>query len=78
MTTQLMLDDELYRAACSAAQAQGKSLSDFIADVLRTAVAPATGVHQIGRNGVSVMVVPQGTAAINPAKVRLAIEEDGF
>ena len=80
MTMQLMLDDELYRAACSEAQTRGKSLSDFVADVLRRAVAgPAsTSVRQIARNGVPVIVVPQGTPAINPSTVRQAIEEDGF
>ncbi len=78
MTTQLMLDDDLYRAACAEAEARGKSLSDLVSDVLRRALPTTNGLHQITRNGIPVIVVPPGTPAINPAAVRQAIEEDGF
>jgi hypothetical protein len=78
MTTELTLDDDLYRAAAAAAEARGISFSDFVADAIELAVASAVGARRTTRNGVPVIVVPGGTPMIDPAKVRHAIEENGF
>jgi hypothetical protein len=44
---------------------------------LRKALA-MVGVRRTVRNGLPVMVVSDGTCAIDPAKVRQCLEEEGF
>jgi hypothetical protein len=76
MTT-LHIDDELGQRARQAAECQGKTLDQFVGDVLRQAVEGK--VVQIGsRNGLPVVLVPPGTATIEPADVARALAEDDF
>ena len=71
------IDDELYQRALEAAAVQGKTVDAFVAEALRNALA-IVGVRRTVRNGLPVMVVSSDTPAIDPAKVRQCLEEEGF
>ena len=73
----LTVDDELYLQATEAAAAQGKTVEEFVGEALRQALA-IVGVWRTVRNGLPVMVVSDDTPAIDPAKVRQCLEEEGF
>jgi hypothetical protein len=73
----LTVDDELYQRATEAATAQGKTVEAFVDEALRQALS-MIGVRRVARNGLPVMVVRDDTPAIDPAKVRQCIEEEGF
>jgi len=76
MTT-LLIDDELGQRARLAAECQGKTLDQFVGEVLRQAVGGKE--IQIGsRNGLPVVLVPPGTAAIEPIDVARALAEEGI
>ena len=49
----------------------------FVGEALRKALA-MVGVRRTVRNGLPVMVVSDNTSAIDPAKVRQCLEEEGF
>jgi hypothetical protein len=73
----LTLDAELYQQVAEAAAAQGKSLYQFVDEALRQ-VLSKVGVRRTVRNGLPVMVVSGDLPAIDPAKVRKCLEEEGF
>jgi len=73
----LTIDDELYQRALEAAAVQGKTVDAFVTEALRHALA-IVGVRRIVRNGLPVMVMSSDTPAIDPAKVRQYLEEEGF
>jgi hypothetical protein len=72
----LAIDDELYQRATEAAAAQGKTVEAFVGEAVRQALA-MVGVRRTVRNGLPVMVVSDDTPAIDPAKVRQCLEEEG-
>jgi len=71
-----MVDDELYQRATEAAAAQGKTIDEFVAEALRTALS-MVGIRRTVRNGLPVMVVGGDTPPIDPARVRQYLEEEG-
>lgn len=73
----LTVDAELYQQATEAAAAQGKSVDTFVDEALRQALS-RVGVRRTVRNGLPVMVVRGDIAAIDSAKVRQCLEEEGF
>jgi hypothetical protein len=73
----LTIDDELYQRAIEAAAAQGKTVDAFVNEALRKALS-MVGVRRTVRNGLPVMLVSHDTPAIDPAKVRQCLEEEGF
>jgi hypothetical protein len=73
----LKVNAELYQQAAEAAAAQGKSVDKFVDEALRQAISRA-GVRRTVRNGLPVMVVSDNLPAIDPAKVRHCLEEEGF
>ena len=73
----LAINDELCQRATEAAAAQGKTVDAFVGEVLHKALA-IVGVRRTVRNGLPVMVVSDDTPAIDPAKVRQCLEEEGF
>jgi hypothetical protein len=73
----LTIDDELYQRAIEAAAAQGKTVDAFVNEALRKALS-TVGVRRTIRNGLPVMVVSHDAPAIDPAKVRQCLEEEGF
>ena len=73
----LTVDDELYQRALEAAAAQGKTVDAFVDEALRQALA-MVGVRRTVRNRLPVMVVSHETPAIDPAKVRQYLEEEGW
>lgn len=75
MTT-LAIDDELGRLITRAAQAQGRSVGDFVNEALRQASASAT-VSIGSRSGVPVFETT-GALPIDPADIRRELEEQGF
>lgn len=75
MTT-LTIDDELSRQAQQAAAAQGKSLDQFVREVLEQAVA-TPGVRLKTRSGLPVIDVTPAIP-IDPQAVQRVLAEDGF
>ncbi|MEX2174704.1 MAG: hypothetical protein WD872_10105 [Pirellulaceae bacterium] len=75
MTT-LMIDDELGQQASRAAAAQGKTLDEFVGEVLRQAVSGPT-VDRTTRNGLPVIQLMPATP-IDPLLIQSLLEEDGF
>jgi hypothetical protein len=73
----LTVDDDLYQQASEAAAAQGKTVDEFVDEALRQALS-RRGVRRTVRNGLPVMVIPDGTPVIDPAKIRQHLEEEGF
>jgi hypothetical protein len=73
----LIVDDALYQRATEAAAAQGKTVDEFVGEALRKALS-LVGVRRTVRNGLPVMVVSDATPAIDPAKVRQYLDEEGF
>ena len=73
----LTVDAELYQQATEAAAAHGKSVDQFVDEALRQALS-RVGVRRTVRNGLPVMVVSGDIAAIDPAKVRQCLEEEGI
>jgi hypothetical protein len=71
------VDDELYQRATEAAAAQGKTIDEFVAEALRTALS-MVDIRRTVRNGLPVMVVGNDTPPIDPARVRQYLEEEGF
>lgn len=75
MTT-LMIDDDLRRQAEQTAAAQGKSLDQFVREVLEQAVAAPT-VRLKTRSGLPVIDVSPAVP-IDPQVVQNALAEEGF
>jgi hypothetical protein len=73
----IIVDAALYQQATEAAAAQGKSVEKFVDEALRQALS-RVGVRRTVRNGLPVMVVSGDIPAIDPAKVRQCLEEEGF
>jgi len=73
MRTTLELDDDLLAAARDMAAVEHRSLGAVISDLARRGLTPA----RVEANGdLPVIRVPAGTAAITPAMVRRALDED--
>jgi hypothetical protein len=75
MTT-LMIDDELARQAKRLAAEQGKTLVQFVSEVLRGAVGNITASRAF-RGGVPVIKLDPPTA-IDPQAIQTEIGEHGF
>ena len=73
----LRIDIELLEEARAAATAHGMTVDEFVAVALRAAIQSAVPRQGL-RNGLPTMIVNGGTPAIDPAKVRQSIQEDGF
>jgi hypothetical protein len=73
-----MIDDELGRLVGEAARARGKTLEEFAAEALRRVIRENGGVRRVLRNGIPVMLVADEQAAIDPEKIRQALEEEGL
>jgi hypothetical protein len=76
------VDDQLYLRTREIAREQGKSVDEFVSDVLQQTVGPIvpqqTLVHLATRNGLPVMIVNGLAPSIDPLTVRRIIEEEGF
>lgn len=73
----ITIDATLYQQATEAAAAQGKSIEKFVDEALRQALSKV-GVRRTVRNGLPIMAVSGDIPAIDPAKVRQCLEEEGF
>lgn len=72
------LDDDLSRRVnAAAAAADGKTLDEFVGDVLRSAVNSTRAVRKSYRNGIPVLHVVGQWSGIDPDKVRRSIKEEG-
>jgi plasmid stability protein len=78
----LRLDDQLFQQTTVIAAAQGKTVDEFVSETLRQAVGKAVAhpgdVQLSTRNGLPVMLAGGAVSAIDPQKVRVLIEEEGF
>jgi hypothetical protein len=72
------LDDEIGRRASEVAAAQGKTLEEFVGEVLRVALSPGEHAYLSKRNGLAVIQVPQQTPRIDPSEVQRIIQEEGL
>lgn len=73
MRTTLELDDDVVAAARDLAAVERRSLGAVISDLARRGLTPA----RVEADGdLPVIRVPAGTAAITPAMVRRALDED--
>lgn len=73
MRTTLTLDDDVVAAARDLAAVERRSLGAVISDLARRGLTPA----RVEADGdLPVIRVPAGTAAITPAMVRGALDED--
>lgn len=75
MTT-LMIDEELGRQAGQAAAAQGKTLDEFVHDVLSQAISGPTIIRK-QRNGLPVIEVNPPTP-IDPQVISRSLAEESF
>jgi len=73
----IIVDAALYQQATEAAAAQGKSIEKFVDEALRQALS-RVGIRRTIHNGLPVIVVGGDIPAIDPAKVRQCLEEEGF
>jgi len=74
--TTLLIDDELVRAASQAAAARGKTLDEFVGEVLRQAVRGVV-ISRTVRSGLPVIEVSP-PSPIDPQVVQRALAEEGF
>ena len=74
MRTTLQLDEDVYRAAKSLAQAEQKSLGEVVSSLARKALAPDPRIRE--SSGFPVFSVSPGAAPITNEMVRAALEED--
>jgi hypothetical protein len=76
------VSDQLFQRTFEVAVAQGKTVDEFVAETLQQAVggaaSPVVVIGQTMRNDLPVMMVGEGVPRIDPAKIREAIEEEGF
>jgi hypothetical protein len=75
--TAIAIPDELNRQVEEVARAQGQTTEQFVNQVLSQAVRGARFTMTM-KNGIPVMVAPEGTPPIDPAMIREALEEEGF
>ena len=75
MTT-LSIDDDLGRLVGQAAAARGKTLNEFVHEVLRHAVGPVVASRTV-RNGLPVLHI-HPAIPIDPEVVQRMLEEQGF
>jgi hypothetical protein len=74
--TTLMIDDELGQRAKRTAAAQGKTLDEFVREVLQQALNGEKLTRTV-RNGLPV-VQSQSATPIDPLAVKRKLEEEGF
>jgi len=74
--TTLMIDDELGQQAKRTAAAQGKTLDEFVREVLQQALH-GEKLTRCVRNGLPVMQ-SQSATPIDPLVVKRVLEEEGF
>ncbi len=74
MRTTLQLDEDIYWAAKSLAQAERKSIGEVISSLARRALAPDPRITE--RNGFPVFSVSPGAAPITSEMVKAALEDD--
>jgi hypothetical protein len=72
------IDEEIGRRASEVAAAQGKTLAEFVGEVLRLALSTEEHVSISERNGLAVMQVPKQTPRIDPSRVRQILQEEGL
>ena len=73
----LTVDDQLLQRTSEVAAAQGKTVEQFVAEALQQAL-DRIALRRVFRNGVPTIVSDGTLLPIDPAKVRQAIEEEGF
>lgn len=74
MRTTIHLDDDVYRAAKSLADAESKTVGKVLSDLARKGLAPR---RLSSKGGFPVFSVPADAPPITPAAVQAALENDG-
>ena len=82
MRTTVTLDDDVYKAAQTRAQATGKKLGRVLSEMARQAIQPSgRGSKQATPKGASrfpAFEVPAGSRMIPASQIQKALDEDGI
>jgi hypothetical protein len=73
MRTTLHIDDDVYRAARSLAEAENRSVGKVLSDLARKGLAPARPAK---RGGFPVFSVPEGAPPLTLEMVRAALDNE--
>lgn len=74
MRTTLKLDDDIYRAAKSLADAEAKSIGEVVSRLARRGLAPDSRLTH--RNGFPVFLVPPDAPPITTEMVKAALDDE--
>jgi len=74
MRTTLHIDDDVYRAARSLAEAEHRSVGKVLSELARKGLAP---VRPAKRGGFPVFSVPEDAPPLTLEMVRAALEDEG-
>ncbi|MDX1996309.1 MAG: antitoxin [Thermoanaerobaculia bacterium] len=74
MRTTLALDPDVFAAARSLAETQGKTLGRVVSELLRKALAPAPSAAEVA--GFPVFAVPSDAPVVTPEAVRAALDDE--
>jgi hypothetical protein len=74
MRTTLHIDDDVYRAARSLAEAENRSVGKVLSELARKGLAPA---RQAKRGGFPMFAVPEDAPPLTLEMVRAALEDEG-
>lgn len=74
MRTTLALDEDVFSAARSLAEAQGKTLGKVVSDLIRKALAPAPTTAAV--SGFPVFSVLSDAPVVTPEAVRAALDDE--
>lgn len=76
MRTTLNLDDDVYQAARSLAEAEKQSIGRILSRLARRGLAPPGTTRRRGRGGFPVVSLPPGSPPVTPEAVRRLLDED--
>ena len=74
MRTTLQIDDDVYRAARSLAEAQGRAIGRVLSDLARKGLRPQPRLHEEG--GFPLVEVPADSPPVAPEMIRETLEEE--
>ncbi len=74
MRTTLNIDDDVYQAAKSIAEAEGRTVGDVLSSLARRALAPRR--YEMGDEGIPSFVVSENISPLTMHMVKEALEEE--
>ncbi len=74
MRTTLHIDDDVYQAAKSIAEAEGRTVGDVLSSLARRALAPRK--YEMDEEGMPAFIVSESVAPLTMQTVKEALEEE--